>query len=121
MNVQLAYPYRFGSDGRTATSDEDRHLRDLIEAVLFTSPGERVNRPNFGSGLFRLPFGPNSEALAATAQFLVQGSLQQWLGDRVVVEDVSVISEDSTLTVTVVYARRKDGERRTETFARRSI
>lgn len=121
MSVQLAFPYRFATDGRTATADEDRHLRDLIEAVLFTSPGERVNRPDFGSGLFGLPFGPNSDALAGTAQFLVQGALQQWLGDRLVVDEVTVVAEDSTLTVTVVYARRRDGELRTETFARRSI
>ena len=71
---------------RRPTSDD--HIRDLIEQVLFTAPGERVNRPNFGSGLLQLVFAPNSDELAAATQFLVQGALQQWLGDLIQVEGV---------------------------------
>ena len=83
---QIAYPYHIEGRGRTATTDPDSHIRDLIEQVFFTSPGERVNRPTFGGGLLELVFAPNSDALAAATQFLVQGALQQWLGDLIPVE-----------------------------------
>jgi phage baseplate assembly protein W len=116
MNVD--YPYHFDARGRTAGADEDDHIRDLIEAVLFTAPGERVNRPTFGSGLMQLVFAPNSDELAAATQFLVQGALQQWLGDLIVVNDVQAVSVDSSLEVTVVYTVRRTEERRTAQFTR---
>jgi len=79
MNVD--FPFHFDTRGRTAETGDSDHIRDLIAQVLFTSAGERVNRPDFGCGLQRLVFAPNSDELAAATQFLVQGSLQQWLGD----------------------------------------
>lgn len=105
MNVD--FPYHFDARGRTAEIDYDSHIRDLIEQVLFTAPGERVNRPDFGSGLLRLVFAPNSTELAATTQYLVQGSLQQYLGDLIQVDSVDVTSEDSTLRVSVRYLVRQ--------------
>ena len=95
--MQIDYPYEFDSRGRTAGTTDDEHIRDLIEEVLFTTPGERVNRPTFGSGVLQLIFAPNSEALAAATQMTVQGALQQWLGDLIQVEAVEVQSEDSKL------------------------
>jgi phage baseplate assembly protein W len=80
--------------------------------VLFTSPGERVNRPDFGSGLMQLVFAPNSPELATAVQFMVQGSLQQWLGGAIKVEAVDVAVEDSALRVTVQYVVRRDQRRR---------
>jgi len=116
--MNLDFPYRFDSRGRTAdTSDED-HIRDLIEQVLFTAPGERVNRPDFGSGLQRLVFAPNSNELAAATQFLVQGSLQQWLGDLIEVNEVDVHNEDSTLRITVQYIIRRTQQQQTAQFTR---
>jgi uncharacterized protein len=90
----------------------------LIEQVLFTAPGERVNRPNFGSGLMQLVFAPNSDALAAATQLSVQSSLQQWLGDLIQVESVDVESEESTLRVTVQYVIRRTQERQVQAFTR---
>jgi phage baseplate assembly protein W len=101
MNVD--YPYRIDGRGRTAETDRDEHIRDLIEQVLFTSPGERVNRPDFGTGLMQLVFAPNSDELAATIQMLVRGALQQWLGDRIRVDGVEAEHRDSTLTIEVQY------------------
>jgi len=116
--MNLDFPYHFDSRGRTAdTSDED-HIRDLIEQVLFTAPGERVNRPDFGSGLQRLVFAPNSDELAAATQFLVQGSLQQWLGDLIEVNEVDVQNEDSTLRITVQYLIRRTQQQQTAQFTR---
>lgn len=116
MNID--YPFRFDQRGHTAEADDDKHIRDLIEQVLFTAPGERVNRPDFGSGLMRLVFAPNSDELAAATQFLVQGSLQQWLGDLIQVDEVSVVSDDSTLLVTVQYTVRRTQQRQTAQFSR---
>ena len=112
------YPYHFDNRGRTAEAGEDDHIRDLIEQVLFTAPGERVNRPTFGSGLMQLVFAPNSDTLAATTQFIVQGALQQWLGDLIAVESVQVNVQDSTLHVAIQYLVRRTQTRQTAQFSR---
>jgi uncharacterized protein len=102
--MDVKFTFQFDNSGHTAQpKDENDHIRDMIEQVLFTAPGERVNRPTFGSGLLQLTFQPNSQELATTTQFLVQGALQQWLGDLILVNSVQVIAEDSRLTVNVTY------------------
>jgi len=102
--VNLAFPYRIDGRGRTAAPpDNNTHLIQLIEQLLFTNPGERVNRPNFGSGLSQLLFAPNSTELAAATQLVVQGGLQQWLGSLLQIQSVEVVAQDSTLTVTVQF------------------
>jgi uncharacterized protein len=116
--MHVDFPLRVDREGRTAHTGEDDHIRDLIEQVLFTSPGERVNRPDFGSGLLQLVFAPNSDELATATQFLVQGSLQQWLGDLIQVEAVEVASEDATLRVTVRYVVRRSQQRQVAQFSR---
>jgi hypothetical protein len=107
--MQVDFPFGFNGLGRTRECSDDDHLRDLIEQVLFTSPGERVNRPTFGSGLMQLVFAPNSDTLAAATQFSVQAALQHWLGDLIDVKAVEVVNQDSTLSVTVKYASRRTG------------
>jgi phage baseplate assembly protein W len=116
--MQIDFPFHVGLDGRTATTDDDDHIRDLIEQVLFTSPGERVNRPTFGTGLLQLVFSPNNEALAAATQLTVQGALQTWLGDLIQVLKVDVESVDSTVTVTVNYVIRRSQQTQSATFSR---
>jgi uncharacterized protein len=110
----LDFPFRFDGRGRAATTDEDDHIRDMIYQVLFTSPGERVNRPDFGCGLKALVFMPNSDVLAAATQVLVKGSLQRWLENEIQVENVEVRAEDERLVVTVAYRKRATDERRVE-------
>jgi len=116
--MNMDFPYHFDSRGRTAAIDYDAHIRDLIEQVLFTAPGERVNRPDFGSGLLRLVFAPNSDQLATTTQYLVQGSLQQYLGDLIQVDAVEVENEDSTLRVAVRYIVRRTQTLQTAEFTK---
>ncbi|MCB0039347.1 MAG: GPW/gp25 family protein [Caldilinea sp.] len=116
--MDIDFPFRIDARGRTAETGRDDHVRDLIEQVLFTSPGERVNRPDFGSGLLQLLFAPNSPEMATATQFLVQGALQQWLSDDLTVESVVVESQDSTLRVAVQYVVRRTGERRADLFER---
>jgi hypothetical protein len=112
----LDFPFHLDGAGRAATTKEDEHIRDLIHQVLFTSPGERVNRPDFGCGLKMLVFAPASGALAATTKLLVKGSLQKWLENEIEVEDVDVQAIEAELVVTVVYRNREDGERRVHQF-----
>jgi phage baseplate assembly protein W len=112
----LDFPLHIDGRGRAAETGEDDHVRDLIHQVLFTGPGERVNRPDFGCGLARLVFAPNSDALAASTQQIVQGALLRWLEDVITVERVSVAGTESLLEVTVTYVRLDSGERRQDTF-----
>jgi phage baseplate assembly protein W len=112
----LNYPFLIDGRGRTATTDRERHIRQLIEQVLFTNPGERVNRPDFGCGLRRMVFMPNSEPMAATTQVLVKSALQQWLQNEIQVEKVEVATAESTLTVSVTYTNRESGERQIDQF-----
>lgn len=101
--MNLASPYQFDHRGRSAECDRARYVRDLIEAVLFTMPGERVMRPEFGSGVAQLVFAPNSPELAGATQMLVQGALTRFLSDWIVVRDVRVSAEDAVLSVQVAY------------------
>lgn len=112
--THLGFPLRLDSRGRTDLVDDEAYLRGLVEQVLFTRPGERVNRPDLGSGVDRLVFAPTDDALARSTSALVHGALQQWLGDLLRIEEVEVRSVDSTLHVTIVYAplQAPAGERR---------
>jgi Bacteriophage baseplate protein W len=116
--MQVDFPLHVDGRGRTGRTSDDDHIRDLIEQVLFTAPGERVNRPDFGTGLLQLVFAPGSDELATATEFLVQGALQQWLGDVIVVAGVEVRVDDGTLDVTVRYSVRRTGEQRAATFSR---
>jgi phage baseplate assembly protein W len=111
MNVD--YPFHFDARGRTGATEDDDHIRDMIEQLLLTNPGERVNRPDFGSGLLDLVFAPNSDELAAALQFSMQAAIQQWLGDVIQVESLEVRNEDATLRVEIQYIVRRTGEART--------
>jgi uncharacterized protein len=101
--LNIAFPYQFDGRGRTAQAAIADYVTQLVEQTLFTSPGERVNLPDFGSGLLQLPFAPNSMEMAAATQFAVQGALQKWLGSYLKVQSVTASAQDSTLTVTVSY------------------
>ena len=119
--MNLDFPFHFSALHSTAATDDADHLRDLIEQVLFTSPGERVNRPDFGSGVLQLVFAPNSDELATATQFLVQGALQQWLGDLILVEAVTVENQDAALRVTIQYVIRRTQQRQVAEFRREGL
>ncbi|WP_226889583.1 GPW/gp25 family protein [Nostoc sp. MG11] len=116
--MQIGYPFQIDGRGRVADATPEQHIRQMIEQVLFTLPGERVNRPDFGSGVQQLIFAPNSEELAAATEFLVKGSLEQWLGEVIEVEAVEVQNEDASLQITVQYRVRRTQERQVVEFSR---
>lgn len=107
----LDVPLQFDGRGRTRTTDRNRHVRNLVRQVLLTSPGERVNRPDFGCGLHELLFAPSSDALAIAIEFRVETALQRWLAEVIKVHDVAVSAADGALQVTVVYTRLELAER----------
>ena len=113
MNVN--FPFQFDGAGGTSDPMAD-YMNQLIEQVLFTSPGERVNLPDFGSGLLQLPFAPNSMEMAAATQFTVQGALQKWLSAYIKVQSVVASAQESILTVTVTYAPLNTGVTQVQTF-----
>jgi phage baseplate assembly protein W len=101
--VNVKFPYAFDSTGRTAQTTLPDHINDMIEQILLTAPGERVNRPTFGCGVLQLVFAGNSDSLAAAEQQVIQSSLMQWLSDLIQVNAVTVTAEDSTLLITITY------------------
>lgn len=113
--MQLDFPYHFDGRERTATTDEADHVRDLIEQILFTNPGERVMRPDFGAGIYQLLFVPISAEQVATTEFMIRGALQQYLGRRIEVLDVRSEGVDAAIFITIVFRLLSDGR---ETEAR---
>lgn len=116
--MNLAFPFGFDTRGHTIARGDDGHIRDMIELLLFTNPGERVNRPDFGTGLLQLLFATNSPELAAALQFTVQAALDRWLGDVIEVRALEVTSEDARVVVDLSYAVRRTGDVVAASFAR---
>ncbi len=116
MNID--FPFRFDGRGRAASTDDNDHIRDMLEQLIFTSPGERVNRPDFGSGILQLVFAPNSSELAATLQFTMQAAIQRWLGDLLDLKNLNVQCVDSTLTIDIQYVVRRTNQTETARFTR---
>ena len=109
MNVNVAFPYHLDARGQTATVADGEHIREMLEQLLLTSPGERVNRPDFGCGIRDLLFGPNSPEVAAALQVTIGTAIQQWLGDLIAVDALEVVAHDSELDVQLAYEIRATG------------
>lgn len=116
--VDFSFPYRIGSDGVTASAGREDHIRDLIEQVLFTRKGERVNRPDFGAGVGDILFNENAPEMAAAIQHLVQSALQNWLAGVIEIRGVDATSEASMLRVTVWYRILDETTERSVTLTR---
>jgi len=117
--THLDQPYGIDGSGRTATTDDSRRrVRNLLEAVLFTAPGERVNRPEFGAGVADLLFDANSEALETASGFLIRSAIQRHLSDVLVLDALEVSRDEGTLRIVLSYTPLGADERVSETFTR---
>lgn len=114
----FAFPLRVDHRGRSAESDLDAHVRGMVEQLLFTAPGERVNRPSFGTDLRHAVFSPNSDELATALEHVVRGSLQRWLGEELIALEVSITAEEAILRVEVRYQLKRQAELRVARFER---
>lgn len=103
MSAHWSFPFRVDARGRSAVVDHDTHARELVEQVLFTAPGERVVRPEFGAGVHQLLFAPAGDTIAAATEASVRSALQRWVGDVVEVADVAVEHAGSRVQITVRY------------------
>ena len=109
MTAAFVFPFGVNAAGSIEpVGDDNADLRGKVIQVLFTAPGERVNQPEFGCGLFNLVFDPNNTIMAAAVEFSVGQALTHWLGDELVVGGVDVNADDEVLTVEVAYIRRSD-------------
>ena len=114
--TDIGFPFQVDKRGRIAVTDYPGHVRDMIEQLLFTVPGERVEQPDLGCGLADLVFTPNSPELAAAVQASTQGALQRWLGDVITVDSLTVSAEDTTLSITVNYLIIATGQQASDTI-----
>lgn len=117
LAINIAYPFHLNNKGRTALSTSDDHVREMLEQLLFTSPGERVNRPDFGSGIQQLVFEPTSPELAAALQFTLKAAIQRWLGDVIQLQGLEVTSQESTLSIVIQYIVQRTGEQQVAQFS----
>ncbi len=117
--VNIDFPFHFDGRHRTATADESDHIRDLIEQFIFTNAGERVNRPDFGSGLLQLVHAPNSPELATALQFTMQAGLNRWLGDLIEVRSLQAEAVEEQLRVSISYVIRRTNDAQTVELTRR--
>ena len=118
--MHLAYPFHITSQGIAATATTKQHIEQLMEQLLFTIPGERVNLPDFGTGIAQLIFSSGSDEMLTATQFLIQGALQQWLGTLIQVQVVSVTTQDATLNVSIKYSIKRTQETYVASFQRTS-
>lgn len=107
-NTTFGFPFAVNRAGRISATGGDDAIRGKIIQVLFTAPGERVNLPEFGCGLFNLVFEPNDTILAAAMEFTVGQALTRWMGDDILVEGVGVDSTEGTVTIEIVYTKKED-------------
>jgi phage baseplate assembly protein W len=107
-NRTCGFPFAVNEAGGISATGGDEALRGKIIQVLFTTPGERVNLPEFGCGLFNLVFEPNNAILAAAMEFTVGQALTRWLGDDILVDGVDVTAAEETVTIEVAYTKKVD-------------
>jgi uncharacterized protein len=119
--MNLSFPFGLDSQGRAQESGYEDHIRQLVEQLLFTEPGERVNRPDLGCGIMQLAIMPNSGEVALATQALVQNSLQQWLAHLISVEAVQVDNDGETLRILIQYVVRATQQRQTALLERPAL
>ena len=119
MNSEITsfgFPFRINGIGQINSSGGDDAIRGKIIQILFTAPGERVNLPEFGCGLFNLVFEPNNAILAAAMEFTVGQALTRWLADEIIVDGVDVTSIEETITIEIAYTKKADLSRQVARF-----
>jgi len=104
-----AYPFRIDpSSGQGMQTDYASHVGQMIRQVLLTSPGDRIDLPEFGCGLRQLIFAPHSSALDAATNLIVLQSLNRWLAGIITVQNVVVtplaqLDDPAKLNIEIEY------------------
>lgn len=116
--MQVTFPYLFENNRPAGSVEDAAHVRQMLELLLFTMPGERVNRPDYGCGIQRMVFAPQNTEVVATLRTLIEAEIQRWLGDVLSLRNLQVTGEDATLQVVLTYQLASDGSVRQERFKR---
>lgn len=106
-NIEVGFPFQLDRRGRVVDPDYEQHVREMVELVLFTAPGERVHRPDFGCGLLDRLFDRNDVEQSAMINVMVQAALQKWLGKIIKVQKVEVVPMDGRLGINLEYQIRE--------------
>src|SRR3954454_15137096 len=117
MNQQIHsihYPFAIDKGLGTLAEEPDysQHVEQMIKQILFTNPGERINRPDFGCGIRRMVFAPNSDVTANVTQVMIHQALEKWMGNLIEVADVKTNANNETLEIKIVYILKARQERR---------
>ena len=107
-NLTFGFPFAVNAAGSINAAGGDEAIRGKIIQVLFTAPGERVNLPQFGCGLFNLVFEPNNEILAAAMEFTVGQALTRWLKEDIIVDGVQVKAQAETAIIEIAYTNKQN-------------
>lgn len=109
----LHYPFAIDKKMGVLMEEKDfcNHVRQMMMQVLFTNTGERVNRPDFGCGLRRMVFAPNSDATASLLQVMITQAMDKWLGDLITTEKIETKAINERLEVKIVYTLKARQER----------
>jgi phage baseplate assembly protein W len=110
----ILYPFAIDAGFGVLAEEKDyaKHVEQMIKQVLFTNPGERINRPDFGCGIPRMVFAPNSEVSANLTQVMIRQSLERWLGTLIELIDVQASNNEEKLEIQIIYLLRARQERR---------
>lgn len=110
----IDYPFAIdGGLGQLALqTDYAEHVEQLMKQLLFTNPGERINRPDFGCGIRRMVFAPNSQQSASLAQVTIYQALEKWLSTVIKVDGVEVAAQDEILSIKIKYLLKVRREQR---------
>ncbi|MCP4709353.1 MAG: GPW/gp25 family protein [Planctomycetes bacterium] len=107
-NKTFGFPFAVTAAGRISATGGDEAIRGKIIQILFTAPGERINLPEFGCGLFNMVFEPNNDILAAAMEFTVGQALARWLKEDIIVDGVNVNAVEETVTIEIAYSKKQD-------------
>jgi hypothetical protein len=118
MGRTLFVPFQIGELGAPRAAGRVTAVRQMIEQLLFTLPGERVNRQDFGCGVQRLVFTGASEETAVATEYVIRVGLSRFLADVLTVDAVRVTVQDVTLVIDILYTLVETGEELAETFRR---
>jgi phage baseplate assembly protein W len=118
MTRSLFFPFQVGDLSAPKTANRTQAIRQQLDQLLFTVPGERVNRPDFGCGVQKLVFGPASPQAARTAEYTIKVNIQKFLGTLITADAVQVTTDDATLFIDILYTVKATNEERAETFRR---
>ena len=118
-NINVGFPFELDNRGYINSPDHETHIRQLMELVLFTSPGERVNRPDFGCGLLELLFADAADPESVVSAYEIEGQLSRWLGEYVDIESLDLVPIDSMLQIRITYRLKQDDQLRVAVFERR--